>query len=159
MNAKEVERALKKHLEAALKSAEAALYQGASIIMTEAKERAPIDLGTMRNSGYVTLPQSRGGNTFVEAGFGGAAKAYAVRQHEELSYNHTDPKTGIAVGEAKYLENAINVTENQVRARIEKIARRGLETGVVQAMGEKAHEEKPSEEVMTGESKHRRRKR
>lgn len=159
MNAKEVEHALKKHLEAAIKSAEAALYQGGNIIMTEAKERAPVDLGTLRNSGYVTLPETRGGNTFVEVGFGGAAKAYAVRQHEDTSYSHTDPKTGNSVGEAKYLENAINATEKQVQERIRKIAQRGLDTGIVQGAGDKIYEGTPSEEVMPGESRHKRRKR
>ena len=152
MTPQEVEAKLRKHLEATLKSAEAALYQGASIIMTDAKKRAPLDLGTLQNSGYVTLPRRDGGGVFVEAGFGGAAKAYAVRQHEESSWQHD------AGRESHYLLNAINATEGQVARRIKKVAQRGLNTGIAQSVGEKSHEKEPSEKVMQGQSKHRRRR-
>jgi hypothetical protein len=152
MTPKEVEAKLRRHLEATLKSAEAAIYQGASIVMTEAKKRAPLDLGTLQNSGYVTLPRRDGGGVFVEAGFGGAAKAYAVRQHEESSWQHD------AGRESHYLLNAINATEAQVARRIKRVAQRGLDTGIPQGVGEKPHEEEPSEEVMQGVSKHRGRK-
>lgn len=136
MTPKQVEAALRKKLEAVRRAAEAALYQGASIIMTEAKQRAPVDVGTLRNSGYVTLPSRQGGDTFVEAGFGGAAKAYAVRQHEELSYRHE-------VGEAKYLENAINEKEQQVREHIKRIAGQALSSGNAAAIGPRIHTEIP----------------
>ena len=148
MTPKEVEAKLRRHLEATLKSAEAAIYQGASIVMTEAKKRAPLDLGTLQNSGYVTLPRRDGGGVFVEAGFGGAAKDYAVRQHEESSWQHD------AGRESHYLLNAINATEAQVARRIKKVAQRGLDTGIPQGVGAKPHEEEPSEEVMQGVSKH-----
>lgn len=152
MTPKEVEAKLRRHLEATLKSAEAAIYQGASIVMTEAKKRAPLDLGTLQNSGYVTLPRRDGGGVFVEAGFGGAAKAYAVRQHEESSWQHE------AGRESHYLLNAINATEGQVARRIKKVAQLGLDTGIAQSVGEKSHEQEPSEEVMQGESRHRRKR-
>ena len=151
MTPKEVEFKLRKHLEATLKSAEAALYQGASIIMTEAKKRAPLDVGTLRNSGYVTLPRRDGNDVSVEAGFGGAAKAYAVRQHEETSYNHE-------VGEAKYLQNAIDAKENEVRARVQRLADKALASGRPPGGGSYPHPREPSEEVMQGESRHRRRR-
>ena len=143
MTPKEVEAKLRRHLEATLKSAEAAIYQGASIVMTEAKKRAPLDLGTLQNSGYVTLPRRDGGGVFVEAGFGGAAKAYAVRQHEESSWQHE------AGRESHYLLNAINATEGQVARRIKRVAQRGLNTGIAQGLGEKPHEEKPSEDDLS----------
>ena len=151
MTPKEVEAELRRRLDAVLNSAQAAVYQGASIIMTEAKKRAPLDLGTLRNSGYVTLPRRDGDGVFVEAGFGGAAKAYAVRQHEESSYRHE-------VGEAFYLQNAIDEKENAVRSRILKIAKKALETGISTPLGDKIHEESPSETVMPGESRHQRRR-
>ena len=151
MTPQEVEAKLRKHLEATLKSAEAALYQGASIIMTEAKKRAPLDVGTLRNSGYVTLPRREGSNVIVEAGFGGAAKAYAVRQHEETSYNHE-------VGEAKYLQNAIDAKENEVRERVQRLADRALQTGRAPGGGSYPHPRKPSEEVKQGQSRHRRKR-
>lgn len=122
MTAEQVAAKMRRHLSAAVQAAETALYQGGSIIMTEAKKRAPVDLGTMKSSGYVTLPMRQGGSVVVEAGFGGAAKAYAVVQHENLGYRHE-------VGEAKYLENAINAKEQEVRDRIRRIADRALESG------------------------------
>jgi hypothetical protein len=135
MTPKQVEAALRKRLETVVKAAEAALYQGASIIMTEAKDRAPLDVGTLRNSGYVTLPVTRGGDTFVEAGFGGAAKAYAVIQHEG-HYNHD-------VGERKYLENAINAKEQEVRERVKRMAGQALQSGIVGARGPSIHPKEP----------------
>ena len=128
-----------KHLSAAMKAAEAALYQGGSIIMTEAKHRAPLDVGALRNSGYVTLPRREGGDVFVEVGFGGAAKAYAVKQHEELSYRHE-------VGEAKYLERAISAKEQEVRERVKRIADRALHSGRGPASGSHPHPATPGEE-------------
>ena len=139
MNAQQIAAQMQKHLNAAKKAAEKALYQAGSIIMTEAKQRAPVDVGTLRNSGYVTLPRRQGGDTFVEAGFGGAAKAYAVRQHEELAYRHE-------VGEAKYLENAINAKEQEVRERIARLTDKALTTGRQPAGGSYPHPKQPDEE-------------
>ena len=153
MTPQQVEAALRKRLEAVVRAAEAALYQGANIIMTEAKKRAPLDVGTLQNSGYVTLPRQQGNEVMVEAGFGGAAKAYAVRQHEELSYQHD------AGREAKYLENAINVKESEVRNHIHRIAKEALDTGKAPEPGSGVYPEKPSEETMPGKSKKKRRKR
>jgi hypothetical protein len=151
MNAAQLQAELAKRLNAAVKAAETALYQGASIIMTEAKKRAPLDVGTLRNSGYVTLPRRDGNDVSVEAGFGGAAKAYAVRQHEETSYNHE-------VGEAKYLQNAIDAKENEVRARVQRLADKALASGRAPGGGSYPHPREPSEEVMQGESRHRRKR-
>jgi hypothetical protein len=136
MTPQQVEAALRKRLEAVVKAAEAALYQAGSIIMTEAKERAPLDIGTLRNSGYVTLPRRQGDDVMVEAGFGGAAKAYAVIQHEELSYRHE-------VGEAKYLENAINAKEQEVQERVRRMAGQALQSGIVGALGPSIHPKEP----------------
>ena len=122
MTAEQVAAKMRQHLTAARKAAEIALYQGGSIVMTEAKKRAPVDFGTLKGSGYVTLPRRQGGETIVEVGFGGAAKAYAKRQHEELSYRHE-------VGEAKYLENAISHTEAEVRAWVKRVAENALSSG------------------------------
>ena len=144
MTPKQVEAQLRKRLMAAQKAAQTALYQAGSIIMTEAKHRAPVNKdpkvtgGTLRNSGYVTLPVTRGGDTFVEAGFGGAAKAYAVVQHEELSYVHE-------TGEAKYLENAINAKEDEVRERIRRITDHALTSGRAPSGGSYPHVRHPDD--------------
>lgn len=137
MTPEQVAAQLRKHLDAARRSAEAALYQGGSIIMTEAKKRAPLDVGTLRNSGYVTLPKREGDDVFVEVGFGGAAKAYAVKQHEELSYHHE-------IGEAKYLENAINVKEEEIRAHIKRVSDAALSSGRDVDRGPRVHPPVPT---------------
>ena len=138
MNAAQLQAELARRLNAAVKAAETALYQGGSIIMTEAKKRAPLDVGTLRNSGYVTLPRRDGDEVFVEAGFGGAAKAYAVRQHEELGYNHE-------IGEAKYLQNAIDFKEVEVRTRIKRLTENALSSGRAPGIGPSQHGETPDD--------------
>ena len=75
-----------------------ALYEEGEEIMTRSKEEfVPIDLSTLKNSGFVAEPRSDGGGVVVELGYGGAAAAYAVVQHERLDFYHPD-------GQAKYLE-------------------------------------------------------
>ena len=113
-----------KELRAALKAAEkrvgqataAALYVAGNAVMTEAKQRAPVDLGVLRNSGYVTLPIAK--SPRVEVGFGGSAEQYALVQHERTEFRHE-------VGEAKYLENAINAVD--VRGIVEAELAAGFE--------------------------------
>lgn len=162
MTPQQVEAELRKRLEAVVKAAEAALYQGANIIMTEAKGRAPLDIGTLRNSGYVTLPRRQGDEVMVEAGFGGAAKAYAVAIHEGF-YKRSDGRIvylePIDIGEKKYLENAINAKESEVKERIKRIAGKALENGIVQGTGPSVYPEQPSEEKLPGKSTKKRRKR
>jgi hypothetical protein len=79
-----------------------AVYVAGNVVMTEAKTRAPIDTGVLRASGYVTIPSAT--NPKVEIGFGGAAEPYALVQHERTEFRHE-------VGEAKFLQNAIDATD------------------------------------------------
>ena len=99
-----------------------AMADEADIIMEESKRRAPVDRGPLRASGVVLPPEKRGGSVSIEMGYGGAASAYALRQHEETSYRHT-------VGEAKYLERPVlehapklagNLAK-RIRAAVERI--------------------------------------
>jgi len=105
-----------------------ALRTGAEAILTEAIDEAPIDTGTLRRSGTVTvggLPD--GAQVFEAAEAGnemkdafpdpvGKEKAvyisfntpYARRQHEEVGYNH--PRGG----KAKYLEVPFNRNKKKV---------------------------------------------
>ena len=83
----------------------AGLYKEAELVMTDAKEnyvpvgQPPEDKtpGTLRASGFVLPPVVIGNHVEIVLGFGGAAEAYAMVQHEHLEYKHT-------VGQAKYLE-------------------------------------------------------
>lgn len=76
----------------------AALTAEAELIMTDAKKNTPVDTGTLRSSGIVT---PRPADHRVDLSFGGAASAYAAIVHERLDVHHP-------VGEAKFLENALN---------------------------------------------------
>lgn len=121
-----IEKAKKRGVEAVA----SALYVAAGVVMTEAKQRAPVDLGPLRNSGYVTLPEASSAPQ-VELGFGGAAKEYALIQHERLEFKHE-------VGEAKYLENAINATP--IARIIAEVARNRLPKGGAPTKGEHSTE-------------------
>lgn len=77
----------------------AALYAEGNAILAAAIPLTPIEFGTLRSSGKVTPPEISGlGAITVTIGFGGAAKDYAVVQHEHLEFNHP------IGGQAKYLE-------------------------------------------------------
>jgi len=112
-----------------------ALRTGAEAILTEAIDEAPVDTGTLRRSGTVTVgslpknptqiyeeslpPEKGGGGMEHKDAFPdpvGKEKAvyisfntpYARRQHEELGYNHP------LGGKAKYLETPFNANKKKV---------------------------------------------
>lgn len=63
-----------------------ALYLEAELVLADSKRNyVPIDLGTLRNSGYVAPPEREGTKISVRFGFGGAAAAYAIAVHETPS--------------------------------------------------------------------------
>ena len=83
-------------------AARAGLFEGANVIMTDAKRRVPVDLGTLKGSGQVHEPTETADGLRCRMGFGDGAESYAIVQHERLDFKHPDG------GEAKYLENAVN---------------------------------------------------
>jgi len=105
-----------------------ALRTGAEAILTEAIDETPVDTGTLRRSGTVTVGALPNGEQVYEAAASGSdmkdafpgpegkEKAvyisfntpYARRQHEELDYNH--PRGG----KAKYLEDPFNRLKKKV---------------------------------------------
>ena len=117
-----------------------ALRTGGEAILTEAIDQAPIDTGTLRRSGTVTvgkLPDSARIYEAAEAGNEmkdafpepvGKEKAvyisfntpYARRQHEELDYEH--PRGG----KAKYLEDPFNRNKDKVIKYVNKKIRKAL---------------------------------
>lgn len=109
-------------LEAGKTAASAGLYAGGNVIMEEAKRRSPVDTGAMRGSGYVTLPEERGSTIVVEVGFGGPAGDYAAEQHENMTYRHP-------VGQAKYLESAMDDKAGDARDTIAAVAAASLGKG------------------------------
>jgi hypothetical protein len=117
-----------------------ALRTGAEAILTEAIDETPIDTGTLRRSGTVTVGALPDGAQVYEAaesgrdmkdafpGPEGKEKAvyisfntpYARRQHEELDYEH--PRGG----KAKYLEDPFNRNKKKVLKYADKQIRKAL---------------------------------
>jgi len=117
-----------------------ALRTGAEAILTEAIDETPIDTGTLRRSGTVTVGALPDGAQVYEAAESGRdmkdafpdpvgkEKAvyisfntpYARRQHEELDYEH--PRGG----KAKYLEDPFNRNKNKVLKYADKQIRKAL---------------------------------
>jgi hypothetical protein len=128
---KEALAAIKAAKEQAHVAVAGAVYVAANEVMTDAKQRAPVDTGVLRSSGYVTLP-TVGSNPRVELGFGGAAEQYALVQHERTEFKHE-------VGEAKYLENAFNSVD--VAGIIEEEVERRMESK--EGVGPGAHRTEP----------------
>ena len=123
--------------EAALK----ALRTGAEAILTESIDETPVETGTVRRSGTVTVGALPDGTQVYEAaesgtdmkdafpGAEGKEKAvyisfstpYARRQHEELGYNHP------LGGKAKYLEDPFNRNKKKVLDYANKQIKKALE--------------------------------
>lgn len=95
-----------------------AVYAEANVIMLEAKREVPLDDGPLRRSGTVVAPVITGWKWWIALGFGGAASAYALLQHENLLFKHLPGR------KAKYLEDPVNerlpIMEKNMAARIEK---------------------------------------
>jgi hypothetical protein len=100
-----------------------ALYAEANDIMLASQELVPVDTGILKTSGEVLDPVINGNTVEVVMGYGGAASAYALRQHEDLTYRHAEGK------QAKYLEDpareAMENFEQSLADRIEGIIERG----------------------------------
>lgn len=86
-----------------------AIREEAELIMTEAKRRTPVLTGALRASGHVVEKPDGAG-----LAFGGPAAPYAVYVHENLEAFHR-------VGQAKFLESAVN---EAVPGMAERIAKR-----------------------------------
>jgi len=118
-----------------------ALRTGAEAILTEAIDETPIDTGTLRRSGTVTVGALPDGAQVYEAAESGSnmkdafpgpegkekavyisfSTPYARRQHEELGYNHP------LGGKAKYLEDPFNRNKEKVLQYAEKQVKKALE--------------------------------
>jgi len=117
-----------------------ALRTGAEAILTEAIDETPIDTGTLRRSGTVTVGALPDGEQVYEAAKSGSEmkdaftenigkeKAvyisfntpYARRQHEEIDYEH--PRGG----KAKYLETPFKANKKKVLKYADKQIKKAL---------------------------------
>ena len=106
----------------AVKALAGALEVEAETIMTASKRIVPVDVGTLRGSGHVQPSETHGTKVSVEMGYGGAASAYALIQHERTDYHHSGDQ------QAKYLEQPVleaaagfeHRTASRIARRLEK---------------------------------------
>jgi hypothetical protein len=96
----------------ALRALGGGLYREGEEVMADSKDKyVPVDVGVLRASGFVDLPEYEGTRVTVQIGYGGEAEPYAMEQHERLDFQHT-------VGEAKYLERPMLEAANGFEARL-----------------------------------------
>lgn len=101
-------------IEKAVPAAAQAMYELGNEVMNESKaDYVPVDTGTLRDSGQVDM-EIDGSTITVILGYGGAAKDYAVIQHEDLTLHHTH-------GQAKFLETPMLAKAPEVQSRLFKI--------------------------------------
>lgn len=114
-------RNLQKAQERMVNAVATGLYLEGNNHMGISKRRVPVDLGALKGSGYVTLPEVTATDVTVELGYGGPAKKYAIVQHERLDYNHPDG------GQAKYLESVVDERRNSILSNVAALAKRAFD--------------------------------
>jgi len=82
------------------------LNDGARELLRKANERVPIEEHVLEHSGHVI--EASASELTAAVGYGGEAKAYALRQHEDTTLRH-DPGR-----EAKWLENTFKSDAKRV---------------------------------------------
>jgi hypothetical protein len=84
---------------------------------TEAKERTPVDLGTLKGTVHVTGPTEQGDTIVTAIVAGGPAAPYAIYVHEDLEAFHK-------VGQAKFIESVIRESAPFMHDRIARRAKK-----------------------------------
>lgn len=100
----EVQAAMTRYSKDAGEKFEKTMLLAGLIIQGEAQRRTPVDTGLLRNSAR-TNKRGKSFQTEITVNFN---TAYAVIVHEVTYYNHI-------IGEAKFLENAVNAKLSEIR--------------------------------------------
>ena len=93
-----------------VKDVEAALFEEGENVMGVSVRRTPVDVGNLRGSAHVKLPETTGGKTSVTLGYG---TDYAVYVHEILTNTHP-------TGQSKFLESAVKENADGMAGRMRK---------------------------------------
>lgn len=96
------------------------LYEEGEDIMGNSKEIVPVRFGVLKSSGKVDLPEKVRGLIRVVLSYGGAAKAYAIYVHENLTARHKPPTR------AKYLEEPFKRAQAGIVGRLARRIRHEL---------------------------------
>lgn len=104
---------------------EKALREEAEEIMRRSKtEFVPVNLGTLKSSGFVNDVTRSGKDVSVTLGYGGDAEAYALAVHEHPSEHSPrswgDRTVNFKRGGPKYLEKPLNEAVGGMDERIAK---------------------------------------
>ena len=110
----------------ATKSLALALHREARLILNHSKrEYVPVDNGILRASAVLGRPEIHGTTIRVQFGYGGAAAAYSVVQHEDETLSHppknprrTGTRSSARPGRAKYLSQAVTDMAPGMGARL-----------------------------------------
>jgi hypothetical protein len=96
-----------------------ALTEEAQIMFRNSQRRVPVKDGHLRRSGIILPIRKIGVDWEIEMGYGGAAKEYALAQHERADYRHAEGKTW------KYLEGPVRERipnlEKNIAKRVQRI--------------------------------------
>ncbi|WP_328426034.1 hypothetical protein [Streptomyces sp. NBC_00443] len=90
------------------------LYLGAEHVLGVSNDRVPLDEGTLQHSGTASVDEA---DLTAMVSYD---TPYAVRQHEELDFQHAPGR------EAKYLETSLNAERGVVLALVAAELRRAL---------------------------------
>jgi len=127
-----LEKKLKSMQQGGVGAVAAGLYRSAIEILNESQDLVPVGgpptspydktPGTLKKSGHVELPVMEGANKVTVAiGYGGAASAYAYRQHQDLTFKHKPGQ------QAKYLEVPILKNKHRIFANIVEAVEKWVE--------------------------------
>lgn len=86
----------------------------AELIMTAAKQITPKKTGALVGSGHVKAPKASKNLLSITLGFGGAASAYALVQHERTDFAHRGKQ------QAKFLEQPVKAAQKGFASRLER---------------------------------------
>ena len=99
-----------------------ALMQEAQLMFAASQRRVPVKDGHLRRSGTILPPITSGNLITIEMGYGGAASAYALVQHERQDFRHKEGQTW------KYLEGPVRERIPQLASRLEQRINRLMST-------------------------------
>lgn len=97
------------------------LTEEAETIRARSMEIVPVDQGVLRASAMelgLPIDRGEGGGPRVTIGYGGAAASYALIQHENPDFRHTEGRTW------KYLEKPFNEALEGMEQRLGESVRR-----------------------------------
>lgn len=102
----------------------AAAFTEANDIMNKSKRLVPLEDGILRGSATIEPVEVSGQQFHVRMGYGGAAAAYALIQHENMAFHHPglhSKRKGQVGRSAKYLETPVRQAAPTLERKLARI--------------------------------------